>query len=215
MDTPHRQVLLLDDHPLFRVGLRSTLIGMGLPVEVHEAASVAGALALLAALPRFDLIVYDWVLNHGNQGNHSGGGGVKGLVALVQTAPDVPIVVVSASEDDAVRLAALALGAADFVPKASDPALIRDRLWHHLQHTRPWPADTSAAGPRRTGPVALTLRQREVLTLMSRGNANKVIAAELRIAETTVRAHVSDILRLLHASNRTEAVVLATRTGLV
>lgn len=216
MDKQDRLILMIDDHPLFRVGLRATLLSTGLPVRVEEAASVAAALDALAANPPFDLILYDWHL--------ASGGGVKGLLAVLQCAPQAPVLVISASEDEAVKVAALALGAVDFVSKAADPRRMRDVLRRWLAHgtvpaAGPHPSPGQPAWPARSAQpalvAALTLRQHQVLRLMACGNANKTIADELHIAEATVRAHVSDILRLLDVHNRTEAVVMATRYGLV
>lgn len=197
------RILLIDDHPLFRAGVCSTLTQAGMPVHVHEADSVPAALGALAEQKPFDLILYDWHLR--------GGGGVKGLVAVLQTAPAVPLLVITADEDEAIRMAAAALGAVECVSKASDLRRITDLLWRWLSHV-PEPASPL---PHAAGAVLLTHRQREVLALMAEGGTNKRIADKLRIAQTTVRAHVSDILRMLQAHNRTEAVMVATRRGLI
>jgi DNA-binding NarL/FixJ family response regulator len=200
------RILLIDDHPLFRAGVRSTLAHSGLAVQWHEVASVQDALAALAEQMPFDLILYDWHLR--------GGGGVKGLVAVLQTAPAVPLLVITADEDEAIRMAAASLGAVECVSKAADPRRISDLLWRWLNHAHgpAAPGEPHAASP---GAAQLTHRQHEVLALMAQGDTNKRIADKLRIAQTTVRAHVSDILRMLKAHNRTEAVVVATRSGLL
>lgn len=205
MDKPDRQVLLIDDHPLFRLGLRSALGGSMQRLTVHEAATLPAALQLLAAGLRLDLIVYDWRLDA------AGAGGVKGLLALLQTVPGVPVIVVSALEDEAVRVAALALGADSFVSKGADAAEVCQAIVELLLQ----PRAQHRGGGRSLPPCTLTPRQQQVLGLMAKGLANKLIADRLQIAETTVRAHVSEILHLMHTRNRTEAVVLAYRTGMV
>jgi DNA-binding NarL/FixJ family response regulator len=203
-------VLLIDDHPLFRAGLRGALSQDALSIEWSEAASVGEALKLMVLPPAFDLVLYDWNLP-------GGGGGVRGLVAVTELARGAPLLVVSADEDEAVRMAAERLGALGFISKATDARALRELLWPWLQG-----AVARASTPPVTGAslwfaaaASLTLRQRAVLQLMARGDANKRIADQLHIAETTVRAHVSDILRILQARNRTEAVVRASQNGLL
>lgn len=204
MSSQNKRVLLIDDHPLFRLGLTAALASASQRIKVHEAATLQSALAVLAAEPGFDLIVYDWRL-------HAHGGGVKGLVALLQIAPGVPVMVVSGIEEEAVRETALHLGAVQFISKGADAAEMRDAVVStlhraHLLHS---------ADGREAQPCTLTPRQLEVLRLMAKGWANKLIANRLKIADTTVRAHVSEILHLMKVSNRVEAVVLAYRTGMV
>lgn len=203
-------VLLVDDHPMFRAGLKSILAADGKPWHVLESASVGPALDAIADGQHFDLVVYDWHLQ-------TDGGGVRGLLALRQMAPNVPIVVLTADTDEAVAMAARALGAAAFLPKSAEGHELKDVLIGLLDlssETRPEPADD--AGPRAPQPsVRLTLRQLEVLRPMAQGLPNKRIARLLGIADATVRAHVTDILETLHASNRTEAVVKASRCGVI
>ncbi len=201
------RILLIDDHPLFRAGVCSMLAQAHMPVQVQEADSVPSALAALADAKPFDLILYDWHLR--------GSGGVKGLVAILQTAPAVPLLVITADEDDAIRMAATSLGAVEWISKATEPRCISDTLRRWLDIAHRLPGAAAAQAPHACSEMLLTQRQREVLAFMAQGNTNKCIADKLRIAQTTVRAHVSDILRLLKVHNRTEAVVVATRTGLL
>lgn len=201
-------VLLIDDHPLFRLGLTTTLQQLGAELKVVEAASLPEALECLTAGMRFDLILYDWHLR--------GRGGVQGLLAVCQLAQGVAVVVISADEDEAIRIAAQQIGAADFLSKAADPTTIRDVLGQHLRRSAPENHAPVDDAPRAgLGCVQLSPRQQEVLQRMAQGESNKRIAQRLTIAETTVRAHVSDILRLLNSANRTEAVVKARRLGLI
>lgn len=196
-----KAVLIVDDHPLYRIGMLATLAPLRL--RCAEAPSLMAALDALAR-PRFDLILYDWHLPDG--------GGCRGLVAICQLASDVPVVVVSADEDEAIRMAAMSIGALGFLSKATDPACMREAVRGYLFGSAG--ADTEEVAPADPAHLprrALTQRQREVLQLMARGDPNKRIADQLGIAETTVRAHVSDILQLMQVRNRTEAVVWASR----
>jgi two-component system, NarL family, nitrate/nitrite response regulator NarL len=203
-------VLLVDDHPMFRAGLLSILTVDGARWRAFESASVGPALDAIAEGQHFDLVVYDWHLHS------DGGGGVRGLLAIRQMAPNVPIVVLTADTDEAVAVAARALGAAAFLPKSAEGHQLRNALiglLDPLGATRPAAAPETAL--RAQPPVHLTLRQLEVLKLMAQGLPNKRIALLLGIADATVRAHVTDILETLQASNRTEAVIKASRCGVI
>jgi two-component system, NarL family, nitrate/nitrite response regulator NarL len=169
--------------------------------HVDEASTLLSATEVLCRNAGYTLILYDWHLPDG--------GGCKGLVAICQLAPGVPVVVITADDDDAVRVAALSIGAADCLSKSIGADRLREVLsqWVGPESSHAEPVD-------RKVPPALTPRQLDVLRLMARGDPNKCIAQRLGIAETTVRAHVSDILGLLQARNRTEAVMRAARMGL-
>lgn len=204
-----KRVLLIDDHPLCRIGLRETLLGMRAGIVVHEAGTVFEALKILASQSGFDLIVYDWRLANG-------GGGRKGLLAIAQSAPSTPLLVLSGVENDDARQAAEGSGAADFMLKTGEPRALCDRIQSLLRRGESAlhrPSDGGSA--LAVAAPALTPRQQQVLKGMAQGSENKVIADDLEIAETTVRGHVSDILRLMKVRNHTRAVVLAARWGLV
>ncbi len=203
----HKRVLMIDDHPLFRSGLRAALLQSGPPLRIDEASTLLAAIDALAEPSAFDLILYDWHLPDG--------GGCKGLTAICQLAPGVPVAVISADEDEAVRLAALAIGAVACLSKAIDARHLREVLEGLLLGAAAPPRSSEHADGRPTPRAALTPRQHDVLQLMARGDPNKRIARQLGIAEATVRAHVSDILRHVRARNRTEAVVMAGRDGLL
>ncbi len=201
-----RRILLIDDHPLFRAGLKTTLIESGFGWRVAEAANLVNALELLSRAAPFDLILYDWHL--------PGGGGCRGLVALCELAPQIPVLVITADEGEAIRFAAKDIGASDCLSKSEDAARVcavvaRILRMEPVGATAPAGAVASRPAP----PASLTPRQRAVLQLMAGGDSNKNIASRLGIADTTVRAHVSGILRSLAARNRTEAVVKAVSEG--
>ena len=198
-------VLIVDDHPLYRAGMTAALAP--LPIRCREAATLMTAIDALER-EAFDLVLYDWHLPDG--------GGCKGLAAIRQLATKVPVVVISADEDEAIEVAAHCMGAAARITKAQDAAGIRAVVSGILQcagvagaSLAPDPASAAEV------PIELTQRQRDVLQQMASGEPNKRIATALGIAESTVRAHVSDILELLHARNRTEAVIRAHRASLL
>lgn len=211
-----RAVLVIEDHPLVRAGVRALLQSVDLEIDVDEAANVEEAIERLSTR-RYDLTLYDW---HLPGRNGDAGGGMRGLIALRETAADMPIVVVSADSDEAVRFTALQLGASAYLSKSAGEEQIAQTVVELLSATAsaarplstPRPAGSAAA--RATQALDLTTRQREVLRLMSHGESNKGIARCLGIAEPTVRAHVTGLLKALKAKNRTEAVIKAARAGL-
>ncbi len=204
--------VLIDDHPLFRKALRRMLWELSHECLVHEARDVAGALALLESVSCPDLVLYDWRLPDG--------GGVRGLLAIVQMVPESPVVVVSSNEDPDVIASALTAGARGYIPKSASSGVISSALRLVLAGEIYVPSATLG---QRLAPAVqvegredlLTPRQHEVLVLLSEGLSNKRIAQALGITEATARVHVSDILHQLHASNRTEAVAKARRLGLL
>jgi DNA-binding NarL/FixJ family response regulator len=144
--------------------------------------------------------------------------GFKGLIELRHEFPAVPIVIVSATEEPAVIRAAIAHGAAGFIPKSLDRGQIADALqavldggtWVPdgvLQHAVDGQADRQQELAQKM--ASLTAQQLKVLELVAQGKPNKVIAYELDIAETTVKAHITVVLRKLGVHSRTQAVLLA------
>lgn len=205
----NHSVLVIDDHPLFRQALASLLQRLGTEMQVYEAATVVSAMDLLCKTDDLDLILYDWQLP-------DGGGGVRGLIALRQLVPEVPVIVISAAEDDAVKMAAKEIGAASFLSKAATPQELHAQIQNQLSLCPHRSLGHGFASRRRGTPaIQLTHRERAVLRLLATGSANKQIACMLEIENCTVRAHVSSILRALGANNRTEAVVKATALGLL
>jgi len=205
------ELLLIDDHPLFRKALCRALWELAEDLRVHEAASVAEALTILDENTALDLVLYDWRLPDG--------GGLQGLLAICQLLPSTPVVVVSANEDPDVIANALGAGARGYIPKSASIGVINSALQLVLEGETYVPSVTLGHGhrPESLPPQEglLTARQAEVLSLLAEGYANKRIALSLDIAEATVRVHVSDILHGLHVENRTEAVVKARRLGLL
>ncbi|HEB97879.1 MAG TPA: response regulator transcription factor [Thiotrichales bacterium] len=204
--------VLIDDHPLFRKALRRMLWELSHECLVHEARDVAGALALLESVSCPDLVLYDWRLPDG--------GGLRGLLAIVQMVPESPVVVVSSNEDPDVIASALTAGARGYIPKSASSGVISSALHLVLAGETYVPSaalgqQTHAVNPGSPGKGLLTARQAEVLSLLAEGYSNKRIAQTLSISEATVRVHVSDILHQLHAENRTEAVAKARRLGLL
>jgi DNA-binding NarL/FixJ family response regulator len=197
--------LLVDDHTLFRTGLRLVLQDcLGL-TQIHEAGAIMDAVDKYTG-QRFDLILLDVQL--------PGLNGLDGAKVLMEHFPDARILVVSGSSEQAGMQAARVPGVSGFVAKSAAPADIEAAIHNCLNGIRHFPDNTPApgAGDGRSG---LTPRQRDVLDQLALGRSNKLIARHLGVAENTVRVHVAAILDYLGVDNRLEAVLEAQRLGLV
>jgi DNA-binding NarL/FixJ family response regulator len=200
-------VMVVDDHPLFCEALTMTLGAAFGADAVVSANSLGDALRRLAGGAAPELILLDLNLPDVS--------GVDGIVRLTSAAPRTPVVVVSSLSDDRVIASALRAGASGFIPKDSPRdvlvgavrAVLRGATW-----TPEGFIPDSDAGSR-DDPLArlkdLTPQQMRILQLVCEGKLNKQIAYDLGIAETTVKAHISAILRKLGVQSRTQAVLVA------
>lgn len=198
--------LIIDDHPLFCDALAMTLqtfIGIA---RIDTAGRLDLALTHLQN-DRPDVIVLDLNLPDVN--------GMDGLARLTQAAGDVPVIVVSSMCDDRTISSALRAGATGFVPKHSQREVYRQAFDAVARGQSYLPEGYVAADPQTEAdpPMArlrlLTRQQAKILQLICAGKMNKQIAFDLSIAEATVKAHVTAIMRKLGVYSRTQAVLLA------
>ena len=208
------KILIADDHPLFREAIHN-VIADGFPdSEVMETSDLDSALSLTQEHDDLDLILLDL--------NMPGMHGLNGLITLRNEAPTIPVVIVSAEEDKQIVLQAITYGAVGFITKSSPRAQMTEAIEQILNGNVYLPSDiirSSKQSPRRTSHEepgippellqALTRKQLLVLERMTKGESNKQIAYNLEIAETTVKAHVSAILRKLKVHNRVQAILSA------
>ena len=203
------RLLLVDDHPLFREALASA-IALAFPgAELHEADGIRGACEILDRHPAIDLTLLDLTMQ--------GVAGFDGLVTIRTRFPRVPILIVSGLEEPRIMHEAVRHGAAGFVPKAVDKATLTRAISEVLGGALFMPADRAAPpAPARPSskkaPLAervarLTPQQMRVLTMIRQGKLNKQIAHELQVGDSTVKAHVSEILRKLEVISRTQIVI--------
>ncbi len=210
-----QKALIIDDHPLFCDALSMTLRAFVGIAEVETADSLQTALKRLDEGARPDVILLDLNLPDVD--------GMEGLVQVRQTARQVPILVVSSLADARVISAALRAGAAGFVPKHSAREVFRAAFEAIAEGRRFTPesyvlsADGEVAPTPHEDAVArlslLTRQQTRILQLICEGRLNKQIAYDLSIAETTVKAHVTAIMRKLGVQSRTQAVLLAKQVS--
>jgi two-component system, NarL family, response regulator LiaR len=209
------RVLIADDHAVVRQGLK-TFLELQDDIEVVE--DVADGEAAVAAAEREapDVVLMDLVM--------PGVDGVEAIRRIREGRPQARVLVLSSFLDDERLFPAVRAGAAGYLLKDVEPReLVKAIRTVHGGEALLHPAvaarlmdEVAAGGPApEPGGEGLTDREREVLTLIARGLANKLIARELSISEKTVKAHVSSILGKLGVTDRTQAALYAVRSGLV
>ncbi len=206
-------MVIVDDHPVVRQGLRTFLaVQDGIEV-VGEAGDGAEALAQVATLAP-DVVLLDLVM--------PGVDGVAAIAQLVAESPETKVLVLTSFPDDDRLLAAVQAGAAGYMLKDVAPTELANAIRAVARGEAALSSQPAARLLReyarrgsQSGVALLTAREREVLTLVGRGLANKQIARQLSIAEKTVKTHVSHILSKLGLADRTQAALYAVRTGLV
>jgi DNA-binding NarL/FixJ family response regulator len=206
------EVLIVDDHPLYRLALKGAVAAACTDVQIFEADSVGALFDALDRHPRVDLLLLDL--------NLPGAYGFNALAHLRGSRPELPIIVVSASDDPRTMRRALAFGALSFVSKSADAATIGDSVLAVLRGEAVTPAGLTSEREPGVDDGALEIAQRmaqltpqqfRVLGMLCGGRLNKQIGEDLQITEATVKAHMTVILRKLGAANRTQAVLLAGR----
>ncbi len=211
-------LMVADDHPLFRDAIRA-VITAGLPGSLLlEADSLADALQQAREHDELDLLLLDLGLPDSAC--------LDGLACLRETLPELPVAIVSAEQDRRMVLAAIDMGAVGYIPKSTPgdellaalKQLLDGQLYLPPQVMRgpPTPAMSLVGATAGFDPrlARLTDKQLEVLEGLSRGASNKGIARELDVAETTIKTHVSAILRKLGVTSRVQAVLLASELDL-
>lgn len=202
------KLLIVDDHPVVRDGLSKLLAGSADNVEVLLAADCPTGIAIGAAHADLDAVFMDL--------NLPGLCGPDAVREFGRQCPAVPVIVLSSSEDANDVRNALAAGALGYVPKSASVQSLMAALNLVLSGEIYVPPLLLAASESVAEvPQALTERQMEVLRLLARGQANKQIARTLDIAEKTVKVHVGAIFKFLKVDNRTQAVTVAQKCGLL
>ena len=214
------KILVVDDHPLIREALKQVLSTLDSDIQVLEAQSVKEGFAVLKAHPDLHLILLDLGL--------PGEDGLESLPLLRERAPQVPVVVFSASDHPDVVRRAIDAGAMGFIPKTSSNALLVNALRFVLAGGVYLPlevlrqpssassgiAESPPGGSSGLRELGLTQRQAQVLALLVQGKSNKLICRELNLAEGTVKVHVAAVLKTLGVASRTQAVLAVSRLGI-
>lgn len=207
------RILIADDHALFRDGLKLQLQANDPSAEILEAADFETTFARLEESDGLDLILIDLAMPDMSWR--------KALPLLRKRCPKTPMVVVSASDGRDDIVAALNSGAAGYIPKSSAGRVMLRALELVLSGGVYVPPEVLNWMERSGGPDdaaamhSLTPRQFDVLKLLAEGQSNKQIARTLELSEGTVKLHVAAVLKALGADNRTHAVLLAVRSGIL
>ncbi len=206
------KLIITDDHPLFRGALKGAIEAFMPGAVVREANGLDELGRLLADERDVDLVLLDLTM--------PGVQGFSGLIYLRAQFPEVPIVIVSATEEATVIRRAVEFGASGFIPKSLDIEGIGNAIRTVLSGDiwAPPDIDLDTAEDREIIDLVrrigrLTPQQMRVLMMLSEGLLNKQIAYELNVSEATVKAHVSAILQKLGVDSRTQAVIAASRIG--
>ena len=205
------RVLLIDHHPLFRLGAAQLISAQDDFEVIGEAAHCGDGVALAASL-KPDLVLMELRIG--------GGQGLNALTQIVATDQGGDVIVLTASDSEQDVLGAVRAGAKGYLLKDSEPDEILQKLRlaarGHTVFTEPLmnllldvmrdgkPATTASAD-------CLTARERQILDLIAGGQSNKHIARDLNISDGTVKVHVKNILRKLNLRSRLEAAVWALR----
>jgi DNA-binding NarL/FixJ family response regulator len=207
-----REIIVADDHPLFREALKAAVARIGRGVGFVEADTVAALLEAVAAHSSADLLLLDL--------NMPGAHGFNALAHVRGSHPQLPVVIVSADDDPQTIAAALRYGAQGFIPKSTEAGQIGRAVEAVLAGEIYTPAGYQAPRATASGTedveiakriADLTPQQFRVLGMLCAGLLNKQIAYDLDVSEATIKAHVTAILRKLGVTTRTQAVLAAGR----
>jgi DNA-binding NarL/FixJ family response regulator len=216
------KILLVEDHALFREGFRLLLQQIDPQAQILEAGDARSAFACASAHDDLGLVLLDLGLPDMP--------GLDVISEFRERFPACPVVVLSGSDDRDTVMASLDRGAMGFIPKASNSQLLMGALQLVFANgvyippsvlVRPAGSATNsnatalnhARGATQPSELGLTERQVEVLRLLVQGQSNKLIARKLDLAEATVKAHVTAVLRALKVTTRTQAVLAVGELG--
>ncbi len=201
--------IIADDHPLFRDALDQTISSSMPDLEIIQAGTLDLVIESLEGGDDVDLVLLDLKM--------PGVQGFSGLIFLRAQFPNIPVVVVSASEEAQVIKRVMELGASGFIPKSASmddmqlavKTVLAGEVWIPENiNTDSSQDDDSELAHRLT---TLTPQQLRVLMMLRDGLLNKQIAYELSVSEATVKAHVSAILQKLKVDSRTQAVIVSSK----
>ncbi|MFC3034865.1 response regulator [Pseudoalteromonas fenneropenaei] len=201
------QAIIADDHPLFRSALQQAAAQVISSERIREASTLMELHSLLTQHPETELLFLDLTI--------PGAKGLQGLAEIRNQYPDILVIMVSANENSDIIAKAMALGASAYIPKSSSLDVIGDAIHCVLEGENWLPplADLPSTEHNEQADFArnlekLTPQQYRVLAMIADGMLNKQIAYAMAIQETTIKQHVSAILKKLNVYNRTQAGIL-------
>ena len=205
-------IIIADDHPLFRGALKQALCGPGSDIQIIEAGDFEAARKAATAYPDADLMMLDLTM--------PGVSGLTGLMMIRAEYQNMPVAVISASDDQPTIRRSFELGASAFIPKSTGLDDIRTAISSVLEGGH-WVPPGYEPDRERDPEIetlisrlkTLTPQQTRVLGMVAEGLLNKQIAYELGVSEATIKAHVSAILLKLNVDSRTQAVIQLGKIG--
>ena len=207
------KILLADDHALYREGLILHLNKLVPQAQILQAADYDEAATQVKQNPDIEFVIADLGMRSRNWED--------GLPTLRKILPDAKTIVISASEDNNDIKKALSLGIKGYLSKRSDTKVLTAALKLIFDGGTYFPPsivevnNLSSEAKEHHRDKLLTPRQTEVLNYVAQGLSNKQIAYKMNVSEATVKLHINALLRALGATNRTQAVILAQKRGLV
>lgn len=207
------KILIADDHALFRDGLALRLEEIVPDAVILQASGYSQVFKILNTESQIDVLLLDVEMQDMPW--------LESLKQIHAMAPKMKIIVVSASEDSRTIRTILATGVKGYIPKRSEVKVFNNALRLIIEGGNYVPpnllenAPINALSSRNIGIKTLTTRQSQVLDLIAQGKSNKQIAYDMGVSESTVKLHINALLRSLHVSNRTQAVITAQKIGLI
>ncbi len=207
------KILIADDHALFRDGLSLHLEKISPKAVIMQAANFSQAVKIAQSTPDLNLVIVDLDMPDMDW--------KEGISTLRETMPEGRIVVVSASEDVYNIKKALEMKVDGYIPKRSDTKVLTSALHLIMEGGTYLPPSIVEQANKITDNRSLrdgkllTPRQNEVLKYVAEGMSNKQIAYKMSVSEATVKLHINALLRALGVTNRTQAVIIAQKRGLI
>ncbi|WP_105265166.1 response regulator [Pseudoalteromonas sp. T1lg76] len=204
---PSVQAIIADDHPLFRSALKQAAAQAMADEPILEASDLSELFSALVVHPEIELVFLDLTI--------PGAQGLEGLARLRNQYPDILVIMVSANEHPSIIEQAMALGASAYIPKSSSLDVISEAIAQVIEGENWLPPQTEICTDDNSEQAQfarnlekLTPQQYRVLSMIADGMLNKQIAYAMSIQETTIKQHVSAILKKLNVYNRTQAGIL-------
>ncbi len=201
------QAIIADDHPLFRSALKQAAAQAMADEPILEASDLDALFSALTEHPEIELVFLDLTI--------PGAQGLEGLARLRNQCPDILVIMVSANEQAQIIEQAMAIGASAYIPKSSSLDVISEAIAQVIEGENWLPPQADICTDSNTEQAQfarnlekLTPQQYRVLSMIADGMLNKQIAYAMSIQETTIKQHVSAILKKLNVYNRTQAGIL-------
>lgn len=207
------KILIADDHALFRDGLSLHIEKLVPKAVIYQAANFSQAVKIVQSTPDLDLLIIDLDMPDMDW--------TDGIRTLQESAPDTRLVIISATEEIRNIKKALEMGVSGYIPKSSDTKVITSAINLIIDGGTYLPPSVIEQASHihdiassKTNKL-LTPRQSEVLSYVAEGMSNKQIAYKMSVSEATVKLHINALLRAIGATNRTQAVIIAQKRGLI